>query len=200
MARLTREMRKSVMLLLSSFDMALHSPNASRSREMHGVGQSEEGLPRLRNLLICIGMANRKTVLQIKLPACRCQHDGRLPVSWHAENGDRDGKRRPQNGCRDYAEPRVIPSFCILNCNVDRFMARCAAAPFGPDTTQSDSLRALRISWRSVSSRTLRSAPFVDLGEAGFFAGRSAFENLRSLTSIFRTGPVEIITARSITF
>src|SRR6266850_1863395 len=128
MARLTREMRTPVMLLPSSFDMALHSPNASRSREMHGVGQSEEGLPRLRNLLICIGMANRKTVLQIKLPACRCQQDGRLPVSWHAENGDRDGKRRPQNGCRDYAEPRVIPSFCILNWRVDRFIPR---SPFG---------------------------------------------------------------------
>src|SRR6267378_5914915 len=71
--------------------MALHFPNASRSGEMHGVGQSEEGLRRLRNLLICIGMANRKAVLQIKLPACQCQQDGRLPVSWHTENGDRNG-------------------------------------------------------------------------------------------------------------
>jgi len=38
-------------LLLSSFDMALHFPNASRSGEMHGVGQSEEGLPKVAELI-----------------------------------------------------------------------------------------------------------------------------------------------------
>src|SRR6266850_1954360 len=132
MARLTREMRTPVMLLPSSFDMALHSPNASRSREMHGVGQSEEGLPRLRNLLICIGMANRKTVLQIKLPACRCQQDGRLPVSWHAENGDRDGN------ISEEASTKWLPRLCrttrdseLLHSQLERGsfhckMCRCA--------------------------------------------------------------------------
>src|SRR5882762_5587285 len=149
-------------------------------------------------------MANRKTVVWIKLPGCQCQPHGRLPVSWHTKSTEIGTgtfqKRCDQNGCRDYAEPRAIPRFCILNWRVDRFMARCAAAPFGPDTSQLHSLRALRISWRSVSSRTLWSAPFVDFEEAGFSAGRSAFENLRSLTSTFRAGPVEIITARSITF
>src|SRR6267142_4675812 len=99
---------------------------------MHGACQSEEGLPRLRNLLICIGMANRKAVLHIKLPACRCQQDGRLPVSWHTK-GTLMGagvfqKECDKNGCRDYAEPRMIPSFCILNWRVDRFIPR---SPFG---------------------------------------------------------------------
>src|SRR6266403_4173041 len=45
----------------------------------------------------------------------------------------------------NYAEPRAIPSLCILNWRVDRFIARSAAAPLGPATTQLHSLRALRI-------------------------------------------------------
>ena len=53
----------------------------------------------------------------------------------------------------DYAEPRTIPSLCILNCRVDRFIARCAAAPWGPATTQLHSFRAFRICWRSVSCK-----------------------------------------------
>jgi len=53
----------------------------------------------------------------------------------------------------DYAEPRAIPSLCILNCRVDRFIARCAAAPWGPATTQLHSFRAFRICWRSVSCK-----------------------------------------------
>jgi len=85
MARLTSEMRMPVMLLLSSFDMALHFPNASRSGEMHGVGQSEKG-SKFAELIDLYWDGEPKTVLQIKLPACRCQQDGKLPVSWHAEN------------------------------------------------------------------------------------------------------------------
>src|SRR6267143_188367 len=106
--------------------MALHFPNASRSGEMHGVGQSEERLPRLRNLLICIGMANRKTVLQIKLPACRCQQDGRLPVSWHAENGDRDGN------ISEEASTKWLPRLCrttrdskLLHSQLERGSFHC---------------------------------------------------------------------------
>jgi hypothetical protein len=57
------------------------------------------------------------------------------------------------NAWFDYAEPRAIPSLCILNCRVDRFIARSAAAPWGPATTQLHSLRAFRICWRSVSCK-----------------------------------------------
>jgi len=65
-------------------DFACHSwPNASHSGENASQGPKRGGLLRLRNLLICIGMASRRTVLQTKLPACQCQRDGRLPVSRH---------------------------------------------------------------------------------------------------------------------
>ena len=133
--------------------------NASRSGEMHHRGQSAERLLRLRNLLICIEMASRRTVLQTKLPACQSQQDGRLPVSWHTKalSLGREYFKTDMTRMADsiYEEPRAMPSFCILNWRVDRFIARRVAAPFGPATTQLHSLRALRICWRSVSSRTL---------------------------------------------
>jgi hypothetical protein len=94
-----------------------------------------------------------------------------LPASWYAGSFlarrkiytrlgryERLYKRIPRrrscgNEWFDYAEPRAIPSLCILNCRVDRFIARCAAAPWGPATTQLHSLRAFRICWRSVSCK-----------------------------------------------
>jgi hypothetical protein len=129
--------------------------NASPSGEMHHRGQSL----RLRNLLIYIEMASRRTVLQTKLPACHSQQDGRLPVSWHTKGLSlgREYFKAEMTKMADsiYEEPRAMPSFCILNWRVDRFIARRAAAPFGPATTQLHSLRVLRICWRSVSSKTI---------------------------------------------
>jgi hypothetical protein len=37
----------------------------------------------LRNLLICIGMASRESVLLIILPAWHCRIRGSAPVFWH---------------------------------------------------------------------------------------------------------------------
>src|SRR6267378_8669791 len=48
-------------------------------------GPRRGGFPRLRNLLICIGMASRKTVLETKLPACQCQPNGRPPAFWRTK-------------------------------------------------------------------------------------------------------------------
>jgi hypothetical protein len=94
-----------------------------------------------------------------------------LPASWYAGSFlahrtiyarlgrykrlyKKDSRRRSYGNERfDYAEPRAIPSLCILNCRVDRFIARCAAAPWGPATTQLLSLRAFRICRRSVSCK-----------------------------------------------
>jgi hypothetical protein len=94
-----------------------------------------------------------------------------LPASWYAGSFlahrtiyarlgrykrlyQKDSRRRSYgNEWFGYAEPRAIPSLCILNCRVDRFIARCAAAPWGPATTQLLSLRAFRICWRSVSCK-----------------------------------------------
>lgn len=45
---------------------------------------------------------------------------------------------------RRYLE-RVMPSFCILDWRVVRFMPSLAAAPAGPPMTQSQSRRAFRI-------------------------------------------------------
>jgi len=112
----------------------------------------------LRNLLICIEMTSRRTVIQTKLPACQSQQDGRLPVSWHTKLSlGREYFKPEMTKMADsiYEEPRAMPSFCILNWRVDRFIARRAATPFRPATTQLHSLRALRICWRSVSSKTI---------------------------------------------
>ena len=112
-------------------------------------GPKRRGLLRLRNLLICIEMVNRRTVLQTKLPACQSQRDGRLPVSWHTKGLSLGWEyfKTEMTKMADsiYEELRAMPSFCILNWRVDRFIARRAAAPFGPATTQLHSLRASRI-------------------------------------------------------
>ena len=52
-------------------------------------------------------------------------------------------------------EGREIPSFPILSCNVERFIPRRAAAPFGPATTQAVSRRAPRMCSRSASASVL---------------------------------------------
>src|SRR5262245_26228684 len=39
---------------------------------------------------------------------------------------------------------REMPSLCIAECSVERFIPRRAAAPLGPPTTQSESRRAPR--------------------------------------------------------
>jgi hypothetical protein len=58
----------------------------------------------------------------------------------------------------DYAPLRRtwIPSFCILDCNVDRLIPRRAAAPFGPATIQFASSSAATIRSRSASSSAVR--------------------------------------------
>ena len=46
----------------------------------------------------------------------------------------------------------MIPSFCILDCSVVRLIPSLAAAPVAPAITPPDSLSAVRICWRSISS------------------------------------------------
>ena len=58
---------------------------------------------------------------------------------------------QPVNG---YRYPgREMPSFVIFLYNVERFIPRWAAAPFGPPTTQPASRRAPRMCSRSASAR-----------------------------------------------
>ncbi len=45
-----------------------------------------------------------------------------------------------------------MPSFCILDCSVVRLIPSLAAAPVAPAITPPDSLNAVRICWRSISS------------------------------------------------
>jgi len=102
----------------------------------------------VRNLLICIGMSSRTNALQIKMPRCQCQLNGRLPVFWRTKRivlGAGALRERCDESPFDYAKPRAIPSLCILNWRVDRFIPRCAAAPWGPATTQLLCFRASRI-------------------------------------------------------
>lgn len=47
---------------------------------------------------------------------------------------------------------REIPSFCIRNCNVGRFIPSFAAAPFGPAKTQLLCSRTDRMCLLSISS------------------------------------------------
>jgi hypothetical protein len=46
-----------------------------------------------------------------------------------------------------------MPSFFIFQCNVERFIPRRAAAPFGPPSTQAVSWRTPRMCSRSASAR-----------------------------------------------
>ena len=113
----------------------------------------------MRNLLICMEMVIRRTVLQTKAASVP------EPARWQAASFLAHKRtvvaveylKTEMTKMADliYEEPRAMPSFCILNCRVDRFIARRVAAPFGPATTQLHSLRALRICWRSVSSKTI---------------------------------------------
>jgi hypothetical protein len=59
--------------------------NASRLKEVHRACQSALGFPRLRNLLICSGMASRNSFLGILLPSCHCRICGSVPVLWHTK-------------------------------------------------------------------------------------------------------------------
>src|SRR5258708_4164042 len=54
---------------------------------------------------------------------------------------------------------REIPSFCIRNCGVGRFIPSRAAAPFGPAKTQLVCSRTDRICFLSTSSRV--ATPFA---------------------------------------
>ena len=47
---------------------------------------------------------------------------------------------------------REMPSFFIFQYNIERFIPRRAAAPFGPPTTQPVSRRAPRMCSRSASA------------------------------------------------
>ena len=49
-----------------------------------------------------------------------------------------------------------IPSLCIRDCSVERFIPSRAAAPFGPAIVQFVCSSARRICWRAVLSRTAR--------------------------------------------
>lgn len=62
--------------------------------------------------------------------------------------------RRELRGARDLANYRwrEIPSFCILDWRVVRFIPSLAAAPTGPPMIHSDSRRALRMCSRSACS------------------------------------------------
>ena len=142
-----------------SFHGYCHAPRRKALR-----GPKCVGFRSLRNLLICKGIANRRSVLK-----SWCQHGAASRVvRWQFSGTQNDlcsarkirealqeASRRRSDGNEwfDYAEPRAIPSLCILNCRVDRFIARCAAAPRGPATTQLHSLSAFRICWRSVSCK-----------------------------------------------
>jgi hypothetical protein len=107
--------------------------NASPTGEKHSWVQSSAALGKQANLLICYGIASGENLRPIMLAACQWQLHGRMTVFCH--------RRVPCN----YAERREIPSFCILNRSVDRFIPRRSAAPLGPATIQSHCARAWRM-------------------------------------------------------
>src|SRR5215813_1921485 len=78
---------------------------------------------------------------------------------------------------------RAMPSFCILDCRVVRFMPSLAAAPEGPPMTQ-----LVVLSTRTIWSRSAASNVDTD---ASSITGREVFNSLRGTT---RLGPVERMT------
>src|SRR6516165_4665148 len=63
--------------------------------------------------------------------------------------------RRPQTATGGHYWGREMPSLFIFHRNVERFIPRRAAAPFGPPSTQPVSRRAPRMCSRSASASVL---------------------------------------------
>jgi hypothetical protein len=66
--------------------------------------------------------------------------------------------RRAQTPRGGHYSGREMPSFLIFHCNVERFMPRRVAAPFGPPSTQSVSRRAPLMCSRSASASVTAAA------------------------------------------
>jgi hypothetical protein len=72
---------------------------------------------------------------------------------------------------------REIPSFCMRNCRVGRFIPSRAAAPFGPAKTQLVCARTDRICLLSISSRV--ATPFSCPPMSEVFIFRSSSETFK---------------------
>src|SRR5258706_11541904 len=62
-----------------------------------------------------------------------------------------------------------MPSYCIRDCRVERFIASSIAAPFGPATVELVWSSADKICLRSGSSNRVRMLPEPPFGLAGWF-------------------------------
>ena len=89
--------------------------------------------------------AGRGVAGRAHVPTCPYPKPGRLPISWHGAGGRRrlgralaraGGWSQISRGERgknpvNYVPRREIPSFCMRNCSVERFIPRRTAAPWG---------------------------------------------------------------------
>ncbi len=136
--------------------------NASRLKEVHRACQSTLGFPRLRNLLICSGMASRNSFLGITLPSCHCRICGSVPVLWHTKR--RVGHERTfgitlsESTVRlGYAGWGAIRSLQILYLRLDRFMTDQSLQKAPRACSPCASLRGsdLKVPDRSAARRSL---------------------------------------------
>jgi len=120
------------------------------------------GFPRLRNLLICSGMASRNSFLGITLPSCHCRICGSVPVLWHTKR--RVGHERTfgitlsESTVRlGYAGWGAIRSLQILYLRLDRFMTDQSLQKAPRACSPCASLRGsdLKVPDRSAARRSL---------------------------------------------